>query len=69
MTVGWYPHLNVSLALATNSEVPLNFTAGVFAPHHGGGAGMFALACRVQAAVVRFALPSHPPLACPGYWD
>jgi len=68
LTVGWYPNLNLSLALATNSDGALNFTTGVYAGH-GGGQGVQALTCRVVDAVVHFALPNHPPLSCPGYYD
>jgi len=65
MTVGWFPHLNLSLALATNSgDGGLNFTEGV---GRGSQGGFGAVSCQVQAAAVRFALPDHAPLACPSY--
>lgn len=65
MTVGWYPNLNLSLALASNSISALNFTTGVYAGR--GEQGHEALTCRVLDVVVRSVLPHHPPLSCPAY--
>jgi hypothetical protein len=68
--VGWYPHLNMSIALASNAMMALNFTTGVYADGMGGGGGggpMSALTCRVLDAAVRFALPGNIGLKCPGF--
>lgn len=66
MTVGYFPHLNLSMALASNANTALNFTRGVYAQGKGppGVANMFIVDCYIQSAAVQFALPGHAPLAC-----
>ena len=69
--LGWYPNLNASMALATNTAGPMNFTNGTETVGIGG------VFCDLVNAVVQHLHPGEPKLECrperevlpPRRWD
>ena len=66
MVVGHYPHLNASIALATNSAGALNFSKAARSRGQHSRAEFIAK-CQIEDRLLQLLRPGFPHLTCPGF--
>ena len=66
MVVGHYPHLNASIAIATNSAGGLNFSKAALSRDRN-SPGEFIAKCHIEDRLLQFLRPGFPHLNCPSF--